>query len=288
MNVPLLVLAFFKLNRQYVYKTIVAIATASLVLILLNELVITPVYYDGYQVSAGNWLHRIRYTTPQIMLPAIAGGVVRGVGMGVMIKMGSSNGGSEVVGGLINKKWAHLNVAKIILAVDVTVILSTAFIVSNNLQYLPEHLQGVGPIDIIILSILNMVTSTIVCNIMLQGFNSAMKFEIITMYPDELGKELVMELGRGVTKIKARGGYTGQEKTILICIIKNKQIAGFNAVLKKYPDTFAYMVSTKEVYGRGFSIPNVEEEKFGTAIEENKSLQLSIDDLGTGESANEK
>lgn len=267
MNIPLLVLSFFKLNRQYVYKSVVAIATSSVTLIILNELVVPAVYYNYVQISAGNWLYAIRYQTSQIMLPAIAGGVVRGVGMGIMVKMGSSNGGSEIVGGLINKKWPHLNVAKIILAVDVTVIFSTAFIVSSNLEYLPPHLAGIGPIDIIILSIINMVTSTIVCNVILQGFNSAIKFEIITMHPEELGKDLVMELGRGVTKIKARGGYTGQEKTILICIIKNKQIAVFNAILKKYPDTFAYMVSTKEVYGRGFSIPNVVEEKFGTAIE---------------------
>jgi len=267
MNVPLLIISFFKLNRQYVYKSMLAIATSSITLLLLNEFVVSPVYYNYVQITDGNWLHNIRYSTPQILLPAIAGGVVRGIGMGIMVKMGSSNGGSEIIGGLVNKKWPHLNVAKIILAVDVAVILSTALIVGTNLEYLPPHLIGVGPVDIIIVSIINMVTSTIVCNMILQGFNSAMKFEIITMYPDELGKELVMELGRGVTKIKARGGYTGQEKTILSCISKNKQIAGFNAVLKKYPDTFAYMVATKEVYGRGFSIPNVEEEKFGTAIE---------------------
>ncbi|MCL2556358.1 MAG: YitT family protein [Firmicutes bacterium] len=268
MNIPLLILAFFKLNRGYVYKSIVAIATSSVVLIILNEFVASPNYYYG-----PNWLYNIRYTTEQSILPAIAGGVFRGLGMGILIKMGASNGGSEIVGGLVNKKWPHLNAARIILAVDVTVVLSTAFIVSGSID-------GINPIDIVILSIINMVTSTIVCNTILQGFNSAMKFEIITMQEEQLSKDLVMELGRSVTKIKARGGYTGQEKTILICIIKNKQIAAFNRILKKYPDTFAYMVGTKEVYGRGFSIPHVKEENFGTAIEGEGNIrdELQIND----------
>jgi len=284
MNIPLLVVAFFKLNRGYVYKSILAIATSSVMLILLNELVSHPVYYAGYY-SEGNWLYGLRYTTDQNILPAIAGGVFRGIAMGVLIKMGASNGGSEIVGGLVNKRWPHLNVARIILAVDISVILSTAFIVSGNLA-------DVNPIDVIVLSIINMVTSTIVCNTILQGFNSAMKFEIITKHEDALAKDLIMDLGRSVTKIKARGGYTGEEKTMLICIIKNKQIAGFNAILKKYPDTFAYMVSTKEVYGRGFSIPSAKEENFGTAIIKTEAAAAedinNLNEPKKGETTNEQ
>jgi len=251
MNVPLLIAAFFMFKRQYVVKTIVAISVSSGLLMLFGALE-THVQFIG---------ETMRYHTDNIILPAIAGGVVRGVAMGVMIKMGGSNGGSEIVGGLVNKKWPHLNVTRIILAVDVAVILGTAFAATAGRD-------DIVFLDIIILSIINMVVSALVANNILQGFNSALKFEIITMHEAQLSRDLVMELGRGVTKIKARGGYTGQEKTILICIIKNRQVAAFNRILKNYPDTFAYMVSTKEVYGRGFSIPNVQPEKFGTAAGE--------------------
>jgi len=297
LNIPLLVAAFFFLKRDYVIKTVVSLLISSGLLTLLQSV---------------NWefIESIRYATPNLILPAVAGGVVRGLGMGIMMKIGSSNGGSEIVGGLVNFRWPNLNVAKIILAVDVAVILGTAFtasgtpipvgevciavdcaicnatecvnIISGNCSggldclictascYMIPVTATTSVMDIIVLSIINMVTSTFVCNAILQGFSSAFKYEIITMHEEELARELVMELGRGVTKIKARGGYTGQEKTILICIIKRRHLSAFNRIIKKYPDTFAYTVATKEVYGLGFTVQNAKLENFGSALKKGK------------------
>ena len=53
--------------------------------------------------------------------------------------------------------------------------------------------------------------------------------------------------------ITAKGMYTGEERAMLICVLRKRQLSQFREVLKKYPDTFAYISGTSEVVGRGFN-----------------------------------
>ena len=87
---------------------------------------------------------------------------------------------------------------------------------------------------------------------MLFRSNAALKFEIITSSPTELSDELMKKLHRGVTAIEARGMYTGTGKTMLVCVVRRSQVSSFQKILKKYPDTFAYISPTSEVIGNGF------------------------------------
>ncbi len=80
-----------------------------------------------------------------------------------------------------------------------------------------------------------------------------MLFRSITGQPEELSQEIIEKLHRSVTKMDAMGMYAHSEKAVLICVIRKRQLADFNKILKKYPDTFAYVTSTSEVMGKGFS-----------------------------------
>lgn len=62
---------------------------------------------------------------------------------------------------------------------------------------------------------------------MLQGLKSGYKFEIITEKAEELSAELMDRLGRGVTTLHAEGMYTHQDKTLLICIVRKRQVGAF-------------------------------------------------------------
>lgn len=249
LNVPLLIAAFFIFNRNYVIKTTLTIVFTSALLILIEKI-------PG--------IEKIKYPPEnQLILPAIAGGCISGIAMGILFKAGGSNGGSEIIGGFINKKFPQYNTTSAMVAMDIVVVIATATIAAIA-QPITEETYVIV-VSIIIASIIKMFCTSIVCNTFLHGLNSALKFEIVTHYPDELSRQIIMELGRGVTKIKAQGGYTGQEKTVLLCVIRSKQISAFQRILKQYPDTFAYMMNTKEVYGRGFSIPLSEPVKPGAA-----------------------
>ena len=107
----------------------------------------------------------------------------------------------------------------------------------------------------IMLSLVMLFCTSKMSEIIMQGFKTATKFEVITTQPEELGEELIKEIGRGVTKIDAVGMYSHQKKAIITCIIRKRQIPAFYKILKKYPDAFAYITNTNEVIGIGFSRP---------------------------------
>jgi uncharacterized membrane-anchored protein YitT (DUF2179 family) len=96
---------------------------------------------------------------------------------------------------------------------------------------------------------------------MLQGLRSGYKFEIITTYPDEITQELMTKLGRGVTTLHAQGGYTHSDKTLIVCIVRKRQVGECLKILRKYNATFSYSCKVNEVYGKFEEKPHYREKK---------------------------
>jgi uncharacterized membrane-anchored protein YitT (DUF2179 family) len=235
-NIPLLILSIFFYKKDFIIKTAISISLTSVLLIVFPMI-------NFYQ-----------YTTEQPIIAALAGGVISGIALGILFKLGGSNGGSEIIGGIMQKKLPAYNIAWFIFGIDLIVVLVSAFTIKGN------------KVDIILLSIIKMFCASKVCSALLEGFNSALKFEIVTKYPDILVKTIIKNLGRGVTKISARGGFTGDENAVLICVVRKRQIASLQKLLKQFPDTFAYTMNTKEVFGQGFTLPVSKSVKVDPAI----------------------
>ena len=101
----------------------------------------------------------------------------------------------------------------------------------------------------VFLAIIESFSSSAVSDKFIKGSRSALKVEIITNHCNEICAEIFDVLGKGVTVVDAVGQYTGNSHKLLICVIKRRQIGDFERILKKYPDTFSYVVSANEVYG---------------------------------------
>ena len=85
------------------------------------------------------------------------------------------------------------------------------------------------------------------------GFHSAVEFHIITDKPEEMSAALMKELSRGVTAVPAKGMYTKENKSMLICVVSRRQIATLQRIVHQIdPDSFAVMSSTSQVLGLGF------------------------------------
>jgi uncharacterized membrane-anchored protein YitT (DUF2179 family) len=219
-NLPLLVGAFFLINKRFAITTFIGILLQSGFLMLL-EYWKMPQYADS------------------AILAAIAGGVVGGAGIGLMLKIGGSSGGTDVIATFIYKHFSFTNVSWFIFILDSVVVFVSFFVYNNALTP-------------VLLALVEMFCSAKANETILYGFKTALKFEIITSSPEELSKELMQKLHRGVTAIKAKGMYTGSDKTMLVCIVRRRQVSAFQKILAKYPDTFGYISTTNEVMGRGF------------------------------------
>ncbi len=219
-NLPLLIGAFFLINKRFAITTFIGILLQSGLLMLL-ELWKMPQYADN------------------AILAAIAGGVIGGAGIGLMLKIGGSSGGTDIIATFIYKHFSFTNVSWFIFILDSIVVFVSFFVYDNVLTP-------------VLLALVEMFCSAKANETILYGFKTALKFEIITSSPDELSKELMQKLHRGVTAIKATGMYTGSDKTMLVCIVRRRQVSAFQKILAKYPDTFGYISTTNEVMGLGF------------------------------------
>lgn len=220
-NAPLLVIAFIFIGKVFAVKSAVTIGLSSGLMILMKQFDI-PKLVD------------------EPVLAAVAAGVIGGVSLALLFRAGGSNGGTDIIAILIQRKYSAINLTWFIYGLDAIVMIASVFVYRN----------GLTPM---LLSLTQEFSQSMMGDVISTGFKSALKYEIITDQPEELSQELIQKLHHSVTKMDAVGMYAHSEKAVLICVIRKRQLSEFNKILKKYPGTFAYMTSTNEVFGKGFS-----------------------------------
>ena len=234
LNIPLSILAYKYLSKTFALISVIDIALTSVFLLVFDLALPKSFVYTEYPILA-----------------AVAGGVISGGSLAIMFKIGGSTGGTDIVAALIQKKHNATNVAWFILAIDVVIALVSGVVFMIPIGGNPA---AGSPITPVLLAICAMFTTSKVSATVSHGLAAASKCEIITDRPEELAKIIMEKMGRGVTFISAKGMHTGTEKGILIVIIRNRQMSAFKQLLKECAkDSFAYVMQTSEVLGRGFT-----------------------------------
>ena len=226
LNLPLLIIAFKYLNWKFTLKTLASTLLVSGILILLKK------------IEAWTGL-TITYTPKERILAALAGGVLGGSAIAIMLKIGGSSGGTDIIATLVNKKYAATSISRFIFMFDAIIVLASAVLFSS--------------LDPIMLSMVEMFVGSRVSEAIIQGFKTAIKFEIITDEPDKLAEIIMKKINRGVTCIKAKGMHTNHEHNVLICLVRKRQLSAMHDLLKEHaPESFTYISQANEVIGKGF------------------------------------
>lgn len=231
LNAPLVILAFIFLKKEFAIKTTFSILMVSGFLQLFK-------YCNVYEYFNAN----------EVWLSALAGGVIGGIGIGLLVKGGGSSGGTEVVSLLIQKKYISSSLSFIILSINACVV------TLGGILYMT-----VGKMDItqgittVICSFIQIFLGSKCIELILNGLRVAVKFEIITSHADELKQAINTKMGRGVTLLSCEGGYTGEQRDMIICVVTRVELNTFKKLLKDIdPEAFVYAINTREVIGRGF------------------------------------
>ena len=173
------------------------------------------------------------------MLIVFYGGALSGIGLGMVLSQGASTGGTDIVAMIINK-YFHIPPGKGIWISDITITLSSILVPSIDIYY---ALYGV-------LSVL--VTGSAI-DVVLEGFTNSRQIIIITENPDKIKEFILYKLGRGITVFEAMGGYTKREKTVLLTVVRLRELAKFKMAIKEMdPYAFILVSRVSEVYGEGF------------------------------------
>ncbi|KGG80513.1 membrane protein [Caloranaerobacter azorensis H53214] len=175
----------------------------------------------------------------ELLLAAVFGGVLMGIGLGIVFRSGGTTGGTDLAAAILNKFFPNFSTATFMMSIDLCVV-TIAGIVNKKLE--------TSLYSIITLYIIVKVIDSI-----LEGLGYAKAFFIISQYPDKIGNTILEKLNRGVTVLKGRGMYTGKDRDVLLCVVNRSQVTKLKEIVHQIDkNAFVMVADIYEVLGEGF------------------------------------
>ena len=218
-NIPVLALGFVKLGGMFILKTSFVTALVSFALDTSAK-ILPPLKTDG-------------------ILASMFGGILMGLGLSLILLRGATTGGIDIIAKLINRRYRHLSVGKIILMADGFVIAINALVYKNA--------------ESALYSIVAMYAATRMMDLLLYGADRGKIIYIVTNSPDIICREINHTVGRGVTMLSVTGGYTGESRIMLMCTVRIHEVAAVHDVVRKNDSkAFVIISDAGEIIGEGF------------------------------------
>ena len=218
LNVPIVLLGIWKFGWRFIMKTAYAIFMTSAFTNLLSS-------YDAL--------------TDDPLLAALAGGVLMACGVGMIFKTGATTGGMDIIIKIIRQKYRHLKTGFLFQCTDI-IIVGISGLVFRDL-------------NIALYALLAVLICGRTLDYVLYGNDEARMIYIITGRPEAIGRKLLQDVEVGVTYFQGKGGWTGEEKQVIFCIVR-KQLSPQVEEITKQEDPSAFMIitSASEIYGEGY------------------------------------
>lgn len=226
-NISFLFLGLLFLGKSFFMKTAYGTILSPTIMALF-ELLNIPRDFIFSQISPSN----------QIIVMAVLGSLISGIGMGIVIKNGATTGGMDVPERIISAKL-HLPFSYVMYVMDGIVILSgfTQFGIEKG-----------------IFSIIALFLTGYMIDLFSVGGASKRAFYIITEHEQEIISAIFERINRGATIVDVKGGYTGSDKKMVICIMNKGQYSYLRAIVDDIDaHAFVYITKANEVIGQGFS-----------------------------------
>lgn len=212
LNAPFILLALKKMGKLFVIQT----AYASIILALALNI------FHGYKV------------TGDVTLATVFGGIILGVGVGLILKNEGSLDGTEILSLLVSKRFG-LSVGEFIMGLNLFIYLVAGKIFGwESAMY----------------SILTYFVASKVIDVVMEGLNSSKSVRIISDDAGAIGNALIEKLDISVTYLKGIGGYSGQDKDIIYCVISRLELPKMIEIIKEIDSkAFVSVVDVHETYG---------------------------------------
>lgn len=183
--------------------------------------------------------------TENVLVNAVVGAVLFGIGMGLIFRMGATTAGTDVIVKILRKRFRHIKTGMISLITDMIVVGCSFFV----------HYD----FDKLFYTALHVVVFTFVFDLVLYGGNSAKMVFIITAKEkcESVVNRILKEIDTGATIVDAKGAYTSAEKVMIMCVVRPFLYPRLRDVVHE-EDKHAFMIvsSAKEIYGEGYQNPD--------------------------------
>ena len=218
MNIPFFLFAGYKIGKRFFIKSLIGTVSLSVFIDLIDK-------YPSI--------------TTDRFLASIYGGVIIGIGTAIILKVGSSTGGTELVANLIKNYNPYISISKYLTIIDIV-------IVTLNVIFL-------GHIEIGLYSAITIYLYGKMVDIIFEGIYFTKLLFIISDKNQEISDAIVSEVGRGVTGLYGKGMYKNNDKLILICAASRRDVYKIKDLARRIDrKSFIVVANAREVVGKGF------------------------------------
>ncbi|MBD5495105.1 MAG: YitT family protein [Lachnospiraceae bacterium] len=218
LNIPILLFSIWKFGLRFTLSTVYAITLIS---------VFT------------NILAPLGAATDDILLAALAGGVLYAISIGLIFKAGATTGGMDIIVKWLRIKLPYLKTGVLFFVTDAIIITMSGIAFKN--------------VDAALYAGITVAVNSVALDIVLYGKDEAKLIYIISDHAQDITARLLKELDIGATYIEGRGAFSGKEKQVLMCAVKKQMSPRLEEIVKE-EDTDAFMIisSATEVFGEGY------------------------------------
>lgn len=216
MNVPLFIIGYRAMGRLFVIRSLVATVLFS---VLIDLIPLPPM-------------------TEQPLLGAVFGGVLLGAGLGLILRGGATTGGTDMVARMIHNRFQHISVGAILFFIDCCVVLMAGFFIEAEYA---------------LYAFASLYAATRVIDVVMVGLAREKACYIISTQHEQVKQEIMQKLDRGVTVLHAEGGYSGQDRPVLLCVLSAQEMGRLKAIVREADEeAFLFISDAHEVLGEGF------------------------------------
>lgn len=223
LNLPLIIWGFVRIGTAFIIRTSYATLIMSVLIDVSDALL--PAY-------SGNRL-----------LAALYGGFLSGIGLALVFLRGSSTGGTDIAAKILSNKFPRFSMGRMVLILDAVVII----IASVAYQSFETALY----------TMLTIFISSKVIDEIIYGADKGKLIFVVTKEPDRIKQAIYDSVGRGVTVIPAKGGYSDTDRAVVMCAVRINEAAKLHrAVADADKESFIMIGEAGEISGEGFEKNN--------------------------------
>lgn len=217
-NIPLFLFSFFKIGKSFFIKSLIGTISLSYFIDFFDKF--EPLTHDR-------------------LLACIYGGILIGLGTAILLKGGSSTGGSDLISFIIKEYRPEIRASNVITLIDIGII-------SLNVIFFRE-------IEIGLYSAIAIYIMGKIIDIVFEGIDFTKLLLIVSDKTEEIAKEIGEKVQRGATGIYGKGMYTNEDKLILMCAASRRDMNRIKLIAKKIDQrAFIIITNSREVLGLGF------------------------------------
>mgnify|MGYP005771631775 CR=1 FL=1 len=220
-NLPLLVIGWRYLGREFILKTLLSVAAFTVV----YDYILTPLALPVYEGER--------------LMASLFGGVLMGVGLGIVFYYAGSTGGVDIITKLLHLKYPHIQLGRAMMLVDMVIVLASAVVFQS--------------IESALYAIICIFVCSQFIDVVVYSTDKGKLVYIFSQQYEQITREILEKMDRGVTLLHGEGGFTGEQKRVLLCALRTNEYHKLKKIVRHIdPDAFLVVSDSTEIMGEGF------------------------------------